>query len=301
LTYDRITFPENFRSAPISGKEKTVDDVSPKAGFILRPLPDTAIRFAYTRSIAGASLDQSYQLEPSQVAGFVQSFRSIIPESVAGANVGAKFETVGLSLEQKFHRGTYLGVSGELLNSKIDRTVGAFDYLSDEQDFALPSGLRQHLNYREPSLLFTANQLVGNDWSFGARYRVIQAVLKYNYVDVPDGLIFGTPATFTPRQRSEGVLNQLNLFGIFNSSCGFFAEGESVWYAQSNIGYSGTEPGDDFWQFNAFAGYRFPRRHAEVMLGVLNLTDQNYKLNPLNLYNELPRERTLMVRLRINF
>jgi Tfp pilus assembly protein PilF len=297
-TYDRITFPENFRMAPISGKEETVNDVSPKAGMILRPLPDTTIRFAYTRSLGGASIDQSYQLEPSQVAGFIQSFRSIIPESIAGANVGAKFETYGLSLEQKFHSGTYLGVTGELLNSKVNRLDGAFDYLPDEFDFPIPSGLRETLNYREPSLLFTANQLVGRDWSFGLRYKVSEAVLDDNFPSVANGLVF---TDFQPRQRVQATLNQLNLFGIFNHPCGFFAEGEAVWYSQDNIGYQGTEPGDDFWQLNAFAGYRFPRRHAEVTLGVLNLTDQNYQLNPLNLYNELPRERTLMVQFRVNF
>ena len=54
-------------------------------------------------------------------------------------------------------------------------------------------------------------------------------------------------------------------------------------------------------QFNVFAGYRFPRRSATITLGLLNLTDQNYRLNPLNLYNELPRERTLLARFQINF
>ena len=301
ITYDRITFPENFRTAPISAKEKTVDEVSPKAGLIWRPAPNTVARFAYTRSLAGASLDQSYQLEPSQVAGFVQSFRSIIPESVAGANVGARFETYGISLEQKFHTGTYLGVSGELLNSEVRRTVGAFDVLPDQLDFAIPSGLREHLDYQEQSLLFTANQLVNEEWSFGARYRISQAVLKDNFVDVPNGLPPAAFVNFQPRQRLEGVLHHLSLFAIYNHPCGFFGEGEAHWYAQENKGYTPKEPGDDFWQFNAFAGYRFPRRKAEVALGLLNITDQDYRLNPLNVYNELPRTRTLMVRLRLNF
>ena len=135
VTYDRITFPENFQTAPISGTEQTEDQVSPKAGLILTPLDGTTLRFAYTRSLAGASLDQSYQLEPSQVAGFIQSYRSIIPESVAGPVPGAKFETYGFSLEQKFSTGTYLGVSGELLYSDVGQTVGAFDY-------CLPARLR---------------------------------------------------------------------------------------------------------------------------------------------------------------
>jgi outer membrane receptor protein involved in Fe transport len=301
LTYDRITFPENFRTAPISAQEKTVDGFLPKAGLILRPLPDTTLRFAYTRSLAGASIDQSFQLEPSQVAGFVQSFRSIIPESIVGANAGARFETYGLSLEQKFHSGTYLGVTGEILNSEFGRTLGAFDSLPDEEDFPVPSGLRQHLNYREPSLLVTANQLVGNNWSFGARYRLSQAVLKDNFPGVPTDIVPGNFIDFEPNQRVEAVLNQVTLSGIFNHPCGFFGEGDAVWYSQNNIGYHGTEPGDDFWQFNLFAGYRFPRRRAVISVGILNLTDQNYRLNPLNLYNELPRERTLMARFQINF
>jgi tetratricopeptide (TPR) repeat protein len=297
--YDRLTFPENFRTAPVYEKQKTIEAFLPKAGFILKPLPDTVIRFAYTRSIGGASLDQSYQLEPSQVAGFVQSFRSIVPEAVGGGNAGAKFETFGLSLEQKFHTGTYLGISGELLNSDVRRRDGAYDYFLDEEDFPkFGRGVREHLDYREPSLLLTVNQLVGNNWSFGARYRLSYADLKDNFVDVTNGI---SSEFFQPHQHLQAALNQVNLFAIFNHPCGFFAEGETVWYSQNNIGYSGTEPGDDFWQFNVFAGYRFPRRRAELMLGILNLTDRNYKLNPLNVYNQLPRERTLAVRLNVNF
>jgi outer membrane receptor for ferric coprogen and ferric-rhodotorulic acid len=96
-------------------------------------------------------------------------------------------------------------------------------------------------------------------------------------------------------------LQQLSLSAIYNHPCGFFARGEALWEAQSNNGYTPAEPGDDFWQFNALVGYRFPRRKAEVTLGLLNLTDQNYNLNPLNLYNELPRSRTLALRLQLSF
>ena len=102
VAYDRITYPQDFQSAPISRNETTANRVSPKAGLIWTPLDNTTVRFAYTRSLGGASLDQSYQIEPSQVAGFIQNYRSIIPESIAGDNPGAKFETYDLSLEQKF-------------------------------------------------------------------------------------------------------------------------------------------------------------------------------------------------------
>ena len=42
-------------------------------------------------------------------------------------------------------------------------------------------------------------------------------------------------------------------------------------------------------------------RRAELSVGVLNLTDRDYKLNPLTLYNELPRERLLTVSFKFNF
>jgi outer membrane receptor protein involved in Fe transport len=300
LTYDWITFPENFRTAPVSGSEKTVDQLSPKAGLIWTPAENTTARFAYTRSLAGASLDQSYQLEPSQVAGFIQNYRSIIPESIAGANAGAGFETYDISIEQKFRTRTYLGISGEILNSTVDRIDGAFDYNFLSQPFPVPSGLRENLDYQEKSFQFTANQLLGKEWSLGARYRLSQAVLNDNFVDVPDSLIGGF-VNFQPRQRTEGVLNQLDLTAIYNHPSGFFAEGEALWFAQSNEGYTPDEPGDDFWQFNMFVGYRSPRRKAELKVGLLNITGQDYNLNSLNIYNELPRTRTLAVRLQINF
>ena len=295
--YDRITFPENFRTAPVSGSETTKDQLSPKAGLIWTPAENTTVRFAYTRSLSGASVDQSYQLEPSQVAGFIQNYRSVIPESISGANAGAGFETFDLSLEQRFRTGTYLGISGEILNSTVGRVDGAFDSFTPP---AVPSGLRENLDYWEKSLQITANQLLGKEWSLGARYRLSQAVLNDDFVDVPDSLPDGF-VNFQPSQRTQAILNHLDLTAIYNNPSGFFAEGEALWFAQTNDGYTPAEPGDDFWQFNLFAGYRSPRRKAELTVGLLNIAGQDYKLNPLNIYNELPRSRTLAVRLQFNF
>src|SRR5260370_10798161 len=54
VSYDRITFPENFRIAPISDKKKTEERVSPKAGLIWTPANNTILRAVYTRSLSGA-------------------------------------------------------------------------------------------------------------------------------------------------------------------------------------------------------------------------------------------------------
>ena len=299
VTYDHITYPEDFQSAPISGNETTADQVSPKAGLIWTPLDNSTVRFAYTRSLGGASVDQSYQIEPAQVAGFVQSFRSIIPESIAGDNAGAKFETYDLSLEQKFSTGTYLGLSGEILNSTVNRVDGAFAYYPFTLPYPIPAGQRENLDYQEQSILATVNQLLGRDWSVGAHYLYTQAVLNDSFPGVPVSPPF-VVNPITPKQRTEGVLQQVSLSANYNNPCGFFAEGEADWYGQSNTGYT-SDPGADFWQLNAYVGYRFLQRRAEVTLGLLNITDQNYNLNPLNLYNELPRTRTLAVSLQMHF
>lgn len=302
LTYDRITFPENFQTAPVSQNETTKEQFSPKAGVIWTPAENTTARFSYTRSLAGASVDQSYQLEPSQVAGFIQNYRNIIPESIAGPNAGAGFETYDLSLEQKFRTGTYFIISGEILNSTVNRVDGDFDYnpFSFTQPYPVPSGLREDLDYWEKSLQFTANQLLGKEWAFGTQYRLSQATLNDDYVDVPDSVVGGF-MNFQPRQQTKGVLQQVDLTAICNLPTGFFAEFEALWFGQSNDGYTPAEPGDDFWQFNLFAGYRSPRRRMEATIGLLNLAGQDYQINPLNIYNDLPRTQTIAVRLQFNF
>ena len=304
LSYDWLDYPENVLSPPVSSRETSTGQFSPKAGLIWTPLKDTTVRFAYTRSLGGQNLDQSERIEPTQVAGFQQTFRTIIGEPGVAQNGAAKDETYGLSLEQKFSTGTYLGLTGEILKSQIGQTVGAFDRMPDVQQAAFLSGLNQDLNYQEESLQFTANQLLGRDWALGAQYRLSQAKLDYNYPEVSqndDHLYHSPNYPFDPKQTLEATLNRVNLYAIYNLPCGFFSEADARWYGQYNSGYSPAEPGDSLWQFDAFVGYRLWHRAAQVTVGVLNIGNQNYTLNPLNAHSEMARERTLVVRFLLNF
>lgn len=60
-------------------------------------------------------------------------------------------------------------------------------------------------------------------------------------------------------------------------------------------------PGDEFSQLNFWLGYRLPRLAGDVSIGLLNATGTDYRLNPLNAYAELPRERVIATRLRFRF
>lgn len=234
---------------------------------------------AYARALGGVSFDQSFRLEPTQVAGFNQAFRSLIPESVTGPSAAEDYETWGLSLEQTFQTGTYVGLAGEILRSDVDRWLGTYD---SSFPFAIDwSQTREKLDYEERTLLLTLNQLLSQEWSLGARYRLSHAQMQSYLPNIAESL--------APPQDVQSFLHQVNLFATFNHRSGFFGQFGSVWNQQSNQGYSPDRPGDEFWQFNVLGGYRFYQRRAELTLGVLNLTDQDYKLNPLNLTPEYPR------------
>ena len=297
ISYERLVIPENYRFAPLSAKTETSHYLLPKAGVIWTPLKDTTLRAAYAESVGGASFDQSFQLEPTQVAGFNQAFRSLIPESVSGANAGAMFTSYGVSLEQKFPTGTYAAITGELLESTVDRKLGAFEFVDGEGPFI--GTLSERLAFRERSLSASLHQLLGRDWALGALYRLSRAELTDEYPEVSDAI--GTLSSFPARQRLAGTLQTMNLQVIFQHPSGWFSQIRVTWTHQANAGYQPARPDADFWQWDWLAGYRFPKRRAEILVGLLNFTGQDYRLSPLNLRTDTPRERTFTAQFRFLF
>jgi outer membrane receptor protein involved in Fe transport len=280
----------------LSAGETSTDQWSPKAGFNFEPFTGTVLHGAYSRFLSGVSLDQSVRLEPVHVAGFNQAYRSLIPEAVAGATAAPEFESFGLAWDQHFAAtDTYLGVTAELLRSDVRRDLGSFSLLTAFPFPITPESTSQELEYEERNLTVTLNQLIGRDWAFNARYRLSDATL--------DSRFPGIPLTISPaaETRQEATLHEVGLGLVFNHPSGIFGSGEAIWYQQSNRGDTPDLPGDDFWQFNVFAGYRFLDRRAELRVGVLNLTDQDYRLNPLNLYSEMRRTRTFVAGVKIQF
>jgi len=297
LTYDSVTYPRNVGSLPLSDAEGSIGQWSPKAGLIWTPAARTTVRLAYTRSVMGANLDQSYQLEPSQVAGFLQSYRSVIPETISATSPGTQIESYGISLEHEFPTRTYVTAYGGVLNAHVSRSDGSFD-IFPPAPYAVISDAKEVIDYSEKTFQLTINQLLGDEWSLGAQYRISDAKIKDDYPELGTALFFDG---FQPRKDGSAVLQQLSLYAIYNHPSGFFARGETSWYQQDNYGYHPHLSGDDFWQANVFAGWRCFHRRAEISAGILNLADQGYRLNPLNLYSDLPHERTFSVRFKLNF
>jgi outer membrane receptor protein involved in Fe transport len=301
VAYDHLQYPTDYRNPPILDSESSRDHVSPKAGVIWNPTGHLYVRAAYTRALSGVSFDQSIGLEPNQVAGFNQVFRSIISESVVGSVAAPTYENAGILIEDRFPTGTYAGIQATFLKSDVDRRLGVFDATLNSSGTQiippiLPSSTPELLKYEEENLSLTLNQLVGNEWSFGASYQIAFSDLQTISKDVPASV---SPALADSRQKA--TLHQAQMFALYNHPCGLFGRVESYWAQQSNVGYAPDIPGDEIWQLNAYIGYRLRRNFGDVTIGLLNITDQDYKLNPLNYYNELPRNRTLVARVRLNF
>ena len=297
LSFDHLEYPQNNEIAPVSNAEASKDKVSPKLGFRWTPVENSTFRGAWTRSLGGVFYDTSVRLEPTQIAGFNQAFRSIIPESVAGLVPGSEFESFGLAFDQQFKTRTYLSLVGEVLKSRGERTVGTMDAFGPFNN--VPGGQDQRLDFQEKSLALILNQLLGDEFAVGAIYRVSQADLQDHVPGIPQAL--SANFSLSANRDVTATLQQVNLYALFNHRCGFFSKVEGLWSAQSNDGYAAPLPGDNFWQFNAFAGYRLPRRRAEFQVGLLNIGNRDYKLNPLNLYSELPRSRTFVASLKFQF
>jgi hypothetical protein len=299
VSYERMTFPTDFRNPPVFDGDTSRGQLNPKAALVWSPIKDVTFRGIYARGLGGVSYDQSYRLEPTELAGFVQSFGSTIPESVVGSVSAADCTVYGGALDVKFKTRTYFGVQVQVLDTSVNQSVGAF-YIG-QNSLTMPSSTPftlgntpESLDYSETTVSATLNQLVSDDWSLGLSYHYTDSRLHDNFT--------GIPATMQGADTIVSAdLHQASAFLIFNHPSGFFARAENNWYHQDNSGYTPDPASSDFCQQNLYVGWRLKRQRGEISFGLLDISDQDYHLNPLTLYNELPRSRTFVGRVKLNF
>ena len=302
VAYDAVNYPANFRFPPVSDERASVYQLSPKAALQWQLHPRVSLRGMYAQSVGGLSYDESVRLEPTQLAGFSQAFRSVISEAEVGSVMVPRYDVAGLALDWKLPTKTFLGVQAQWIQSQVDQTVGIFRSDGDlpPPPRAVTSSTAEQLKYEERSLGFWASQLLGTEWSLGASYRLTDSQLNWFYPEVPGDL---------PLNPSRDEQALLHLFGArlqYQHQCGFFARAEAHWFIQHNDGYgqppyTAPRPNDSTTRLDLVAGYRFLRRHAELSVGCLNVLGEDYRLNSLTPYADLPRERVWSFRLKFQF
>jgi len=305
-SWDHIEHPDNFRNPPVNELQREDERLSGKAGLILSPTDSLHLRGVYTQGLGGMTFDESVRLEPVQIAGFNQSYRTLLSESIAGSVETPRFQSWGLGLDGTLSGKTWWGITGQVVEQEVDRTLGAFDGYSagvlPVTPAYFPSGVSQDLSYLEESLSTSVNQLVARDWAVGTSYRITDSTLRSTFPDIPTTVLPSADLI------DSATLHELGLSLNWNSPSGLFARIEGNFYAQDldddpagrPVGAAPRE-NDEFWQTNLLAGYRFNRNLCEISTGVLNLTDQDYRLSPLNPYFDIARERTFILRFRASF
>ncbi|HEY1789290.1 MAG TPA: TonB-dependent receptor, partial [Verrucomicrobiae bacterium] len=163
LTADEMTYPDNFRFYPITPGETSRRQLSPKVAVTWTPIPEITMRAAYAETLGGASFDESYTLEPTEIAGFNQAFRSIISESMVGPLAGPKYGILGGAADLKFKSRTYVTLQGQLLTCDVNEDIGVLypaNLLTGAPPYN-PGSAPERLRYQEPSASATLNQLIG--------------------------------------------------------------------------------------------------------------------------------------------
>jgi hypothetical protein len=299
LTYDALRYPSNPGIPPLDGTEASKDAVSPKLGLEITPWKGGRLRTAWTRSLGGASFDQSLRLEPAQVAGFLQSYRTLIPEAVLGTFPAQEIDLRSVGFEQLLPTRTWILAEYSEAQSEAERDLGALRATRQFPD----QTLHENAAFRERRLAVAARQLLGQCWSAGIQYTWTESDLSSRYADF-DSDYFEESRQWGLRLadgHGRSHLDRVVFTGAFNHPAGGFARWDSTWTRQENeldaAGYSG----DAFWQHDLWLGWRFARRQAELAVGLLNVTDQDYRLYPLNWYVDTYRARTVVLRWRCSF
>ncbi len=315
LAWDRIDHPENFRNPPVSTRQVVDEQVSAKLGFTWRASEWFTLRGAAAQGLGGLSFDESVRLEPAQVAGFNQAFRTVISESIAGSVETPEFGILGLAMDGQLPTRTWWGISAGIIEQDVSRTLGLFTGYNSSVFVSTPAyfphGTQQRLEYLEQSASLTLNQLIGDQFSIGASWRVTRSELETSHPELRPLL---------PDLTDTATLHEISIFADWNSPNGWFAHMEANGYHQDlnrqdtyerlrSIANSNADPADDlsarsgdsFIQVNAWAGYRFRNNSCEVALGVLNIGGKDYQLSPLNPRSEVARDRTFFATCRFSF
>lgn len=288
VTADEMDLPKNFLLVPVTGGSRSISKISPKVGIDWRPLPSVQLRAAYLQGLGGASFEESIRLEPTIFHGFLQGFRSLLPESAVSSVSGPEFEVFGGGISWSGPHDFYLDLSWAERRSEALRYGGFIDYRGVPG--ASTIGLVADNNdFEERELELALHKLIGDSFTAGLRYRFIEA--EYRNELLFDGL--------DSSLRGDSTLQVLTAQLGYQHPAGWMARLESSYLEQENDIYS--LPDEDLFQTNVILGYRMPGRRIQLQVGVLNVEDEDYRLFALTPFLELPRERTFFASVKIEY
>jgi hypothetical protein len=235
---------------------------SPKLGLMVTPHETTTLRMAYYQDRYRFSDLLTERLEPNLVGGFNQ----VLSNMFAAAN---PVEVGAAAFDLKFNKKTFIGVEGQLLESKqVNASADpAFFIDYNEPSFSQGTIGAQSTASQGEIVPFDRDDLTRNGTLVGSYWSQVLAknmVSSFNYyrVDI--------------NQRQTGTNDPMQA-DIATAGLRYF--GPSFWYSSFNgtfrsIDQDAQSTNLDFWTFDTSIGYRFARRQGGVEFGVRNIFDE---------------------------
>jgi predicted Zn-dependent protease len=229
------------------------DQWSPKIGAVWDITRSTTLRAAAFRVLT-RTVASEQTIEPTQVAGFNQLYDDL---------EGSKSKRYGVALDKQFSNRLYGGL--EYSKRDVDASFQVIPLPPAPSEVNIASSEEVLLR---SYLYWTPNESVA-----------LSAEYQYEDIDrdqdFPPDLLTGTPFTDLETHRLPLGIVIHRPSGWFGGLKATYVDQEGRFLDQFLL--STTAEDDDFWVVDAGVGYRLPKRHGFLSVGVKNLLDESFK------------------------
>jgi len=250
--------------------------INPKFGLTWMPFQNTTFRFAAFRVLKRGAI-QKQTLEPTTVAGFNQFFDDLD---------GTLSERIGFGIDQKIS-------SQVLVGAEISKRFLDVPYLTADSN----SYRFVKTNWRESNARAYINWTPNDRLALGANYYYEQLNRNDEYFEN----INNQSSNFTLLKTHKA-----QLFGNFNHPSGFINKWSLTYVHQTgdiaNENYEFSPQQSNFWLLDTEFGYRLPRRHGIVSVGMKNILNEKFNFQGTDLnFPMFVQGRYLYSRLTLSF
>jgi tetratricopeptide (TPR) repeat protein len=278
--YSQLKYPETVTWTlgasldKFDGRQVNRDQLNPKFGISWDLTSTTTLRAAAFR-ILKRSLISSQTIEPTQVAGFNQFFDD--PE-------GTDSWAYGAALDQKLTRHLYGGV--QFVRRDMDiryRFTQPILNISENREADWEDHyLRAYLYWTPHPWFAVSTEYQYEDLDRG-RFGGLENVISLETHRFSPGISFFHPSGVRAQVKPTYVDQE----GKFGSPA---------------IGVPAENGSDEFWVWDAFLGYRLPRRYGFLSIEGFNLLDERFQFSDRDPRNPaVYPDRLILLRLTLSF
>jgi outer membrane receptor protein involved in Fe transport len=253
------------------------DQVNPKVGLTLHPLPNTTLRAAVFRTLK-RRLISDQTIEPTQVAGFNQFFDD--------ENEGTDAWRYGVGIDQRFSPTLYGGA--EVSKRDLELPFLQTDFVGD-----VPQTRKREVDWREylarAYLYWTPHTwlAVSGEYQyerFDRSKEFVAGIKELNTHRLPFGISLFHPSGFSARLKVTYV-DQAGDFQPQGSEENFFLQKD-----------------DRFWIVDAAVRYRLPNRLGFITVEARNLFDERFRFQDTDPTNpQILPARSIFARVTLAF